>query len=219
MASAFGSFFFGYLLGSIPFGLILTWAAGKGDIRSIGSGNIGATNVLRTGSKKLAALTLLLDAGKGFVAVYAMGAIGNGMDLGIDHWAYDVPILAAGLGAFLGHLFPVWLRFRGGKGVSTALGIFFGLSLWLGLAACVVWLLVAFAFRFSSLAALTATVAAPAIAWYVPSTLPGGLIDAAPRTGFVAAIGVLVWIRHRQNIRRLLGRTEPRIDQHAAPAA
>jgi acyl phosphate:glycerol-3-phosphate acyltransferase len=145
----------GYLVGSIPFGLILTRIAGLGDIRKIGSGNIGATNVLRTGNKGLAALTLLLDGLKGTAAVL----IGN-------HWGPDAAIIA-GAGAFIGHLFPVWLKFKGGKGVATMLGIFFGLYWPLGLFAIAVWLIAAFAFRYSSLSALIAAAASPVFAWFL----------------------------------------------------
>ncbi|RUW92006.1 glycerol-3-phosphate 1-O-acyltransferase, partial [Mesorhizobium sp. M8A.F.Ca.ET.023.01.1.1] len=148
---------FGYLLGSIPFGLLLTRAAGLGDVRKIGSGNIGATNVLRTGNKGLAAATLLLDALKGTAAVLIAG-----------HFAPETAVWA-GLGAFLGHLFPAWLGFKGGKGVATYLGVLIGLAWQVALIFAVVWLVMAFLFRFSSLAALTAAVVVP-IALYVMST-------------------------------------------------
>ena len=143
---------FGYLLGSIPFGLLLTRAAGLGDVRKIGSGNIGATNVLRTGNKGLAAATLLLDALKGTAAVLIAG-----------HFAPETAVWA-GLGAFLGHLFPVWLGFKGGKGVATYLGVLIGLAWQVALIFAVVWLVMAFLFRFSSLAALTAAVVVPGVA-------------------------------------------------------
>src|SRR5512144_361752 len=139
------AFGLGYLLGSIPFGLILTRLAGLGDVRQIGSGNIGATNVLRAGSKKLAAATLVLDALKGTAAVLLAAQWG------------ETPAMLAGLGAFLGHLFPVWLGFRGGKGVATYIGVLLGLYWPAGVAFCVVWLLVAFATRYSSLGALVAS--------------------------------------------------------------
>ncbi len=182
----------GYVLGSIPFGLLLSRLAGYGDIRKIGSGNIGATNVLRTGNKGLAALTLILDAAKGAAAVLIAARVG-GADLA---WY-------AGLGALLGHLFPIWLRFRGGKGVATALGILLATLWWLGLAACALWLAVAAIGRTSSLAALTALAAAPILAY-----LWGGNSNT---TGLVLIISVLVWLRHHANIRRLVAGTEPRI--------
>lgn len=180
----------GYLLGSIPFGLLLTRAAGLGDIRRIGSGNIGATNVLRTGHKGLAAATLLLDAGKGAAAVL----IGR-------HWGPDMAVLA-GCGAMLGHLFPLWLLFKGGKGVATGLGVLLALDWRIGLIACAVWLLVAVLLRYSSLAALAAFAAAPAAAW---------LIATRQLAAVALFLAVLVWLRHHQNIGRLITGREPRI--------
>jgi glycerol-3-phosphate acyltransferase PlsY len=180
----------GYLLGSIPFGLLLTWAAGLGDIRKIGSGNIGATNVLRTGHKGLAAATLLLDGGKGALAVLVS-----------RHWGPDTAILA-GCGAFLGHLYPLWLRFKGGKGVATSLGVLLALDWRIGLIACLTWLLVASLFRYSSLAALSALAAAPIAARFIATR------HLAAIALFIAA---LVWVRHRQNIRRLLCGQETKI--------
>lgn len=180
----------GYLLGSIPFGLILTRAAGLGDIRAIGSGNIGATNVLRTGRKDIAALTLLLDGGKGTVAAL----LGN-------HFGPDVALVAAGA-AFLGHLFPVWLKFKGGKGVATFLGILLGLAWPVGLLACATWLVAALVFRYSSLSALLAALLAPVYAWFL-STQQFAL--------FMAALAIVVFVRHDQNIRRLLRGEEPKI--------
>src|SRR5215213_10321087 len=144
---------FGYLLGSIPFGVILTRFAGLGDVRQIGSGNIGATNVLRTGHKGLAAATLLGDALKGTAAVLVAW-----------NWGPNTAILAA-IGAFLGHLFPVWLGFKGGKGVATFLGCLIGLNLWAALAFAAIWLAVAFTSRYSSLSALVASTATPAVLW------------------------------------------------------
>ncbi|MRX35045.1 glycerol-3-phosphate 1-O-acyltransferase PlsY [Aminobacter sp. MDW-2] len=181
---------FGYALGSIPFGLLLTRAAGLGDVRKIGSGNIGATNVLRTGNKKLAAATLLLDALKGTVAVIIAA-----------RWSHDAA-LAAGLGAFIGHLYPIWLGFKGGKGVATYLGVLFGLSGLGALAFAVTWLLVAFVSRYSSLAALTAAIVVP-IALY--------MIDMPKAAGLLALMSLIVFIRHRANISRLLAGTESRI--------
>ena len=182
---------FGYLLGSIPFGLIITRMAGHGDIRNIGSGNIGTTNVLRTGSKKLAALTLLGDALKGTVAVAL-----------IDHLYGVEPALIAGFGAFLGHLFPVWLKFKGGKGVATYLGILLGIAPLGVVVFAIAWLSVAYLTRFSSLAALVATLLVPVAYFFL------GYPAAALLT---AVLTVLVYIRHHANIRRLLAGTEPKI--------
>ncbi len=181
----------GYLLGSIPFGLLLTRAAGLGDIRQLGSGNIGATNVLRTGRRALAAATLLLDGGKGAAAVLLAGAA-----------AGPDAALLAGFGAVLGHMFPVWLRFRGGKGVATGLGVLIAAAWPVGLAACAVWLAVAATLRMSSAASLGAFAAAPLLGW--------GL--AGPAVALLAlAIAALIYPRHGANIRRLLAGTEPRI--------
>jgi glycerol-3-phosphate acyltransferase PlsY len=181
---------FGYLLGSVPFGLLITRAAGLGDVRNIGSGNIGATNVLRTGNKGLAALTLLLDALKGTAAVLIAGYYGPEL------------ALAAGLGAFLGHLFPVWLGFKGGKGVATYLGVLTGLAWKVALVFAVLWLAVALITRYSSLAALIASVAVPLTLFYL------GRIDYAV---LFAIMTVIVFIKHRANISRLLAGTESRI--------
>jgi glycerol-3-phosphate acyltransferase PlsY len=182
---------FSYLLGSIPFGLLLTRAAGLGDIRSIGSGNIGATNVLRTGKKALAAATLLLDGLKGALAVL----------LG-QHFA-QAPILA-GLAVILGHLFPIWLNFKGGKGVATGLGVFLGGCFPVGLLACAAWLMAALALRFSSAAALTAFAIAPFAALAL-----GHLAFAL----LALLIAMLVTWKHSANIARLRTGTEPRIGQ------
>ena len=182
----------GYLFGAIPFGLLLTHAAGLGDIRAIGSGSIGATNVLRTGRKGLAAATVLLDGGKGVVAVLIGGAIAG--------LAGEV---AGGLAAVFGHLFPVWLRFNGGKGVATGYGVLIAANPLVGLSAGAVWLVVAGVVRISSAAGLAAFAAAPVIAW--------GLDPRPPLVGLALAIAVLVFARHYANIRRLLAGTEPRI--------
>jgi glycerol-3-phosphate acyltransferase PlsY len=193
---------FGYALGSIPFGLLLTRFAGLGDIRSIGSGNIGATNVLRTGRKGLAALTLLLDGAKGTAAV-----------LLASHLAGPDAALMAGHGAVLGHLFPAWLGFRGGKGVATGLGVLLGLDWRIGLCACLVWLAMAAIFRRSSLSSLTAFAAAPILALYLPLLwAPGGeAIGDRQLAVFAAIIAALIWFKHHENIKRLLSGTEPRI--------
>jgi glycerol-3-phosphate acyltransferase PlsY len=190
----------GYLLGSIPFGLLLTRLAGLGDIRSIGSGNIGATNVLRTGRKDLALATLLLDGGKGAVAVLIARPISE-----------DLTVIAGGA-AILGHLFPIWLKFKGGKGVATTLGTLIAANWMVGIDACLVWLAMAVLFRYSSLAALTAVAAAPFIALWLGSV---------PQAWLAAFAAVLVWIRHHENIRRLLKGEEPKIGKkrEAAPSA
>ena len=181
----------GYLIGAIPFGLILTRLAGHGDIRRIGSGNIGATNVLRTGDRRLAAATLALDMGKGALAVAIASPFGA------------AAAIAAASGAVLGHLFPAWLSFKGGKGVATALGVLLALHWPVGALACATWLAVAALFRYSSLAALAALAAAPAYA---------ALLATDRRlVGFAAVLALVVWSRHIENISRLLDRTEPRI--------
>lgn len=204
------SLLLGYLLGSIPFGLILTRAAGLGDIRKVGSGNIGATNVLRTGNKGLAAATLLLDALKGTVAVLLL-------KFTMGHQAG----LWAGFAAFIGHLFPIWLGFKGGKGVATYIGVMLGAAWPLALVFSGVWLVVALVLRYSSLAALIASIATPfaALAGLGDHIIPwrGSLFLLA------LAMTALVFIRHHANIRRLLSGTEPRIGAKTpdenAPAA
>lgn len=189
----------GYLLGSIPFGVLVTRLGGAGDVRQIGSGNIGATNVLRTGRKDLALATLLLDAGKGAVALL------------LARWLLDSELAGciAGGAAFLGHLFPVWLKFRGGKGVATFFGLLLAAHWPLGLMAGAIWLIVAFALRYSSLAALIAAAAAPALSLLpVPASglpVPGAISCLALFTA------VLIYIRHHENIGRLLKGAEPRI--------
>ncbi|MFC3125795.1 glycerol-3-phosphate 1-O-acyltransferase PlsY [Pseudoroseomonas globiformis] len=181
----------GYASGSVPYGLLLTRAAGLGDIRKIGSGNIGATNVLRTGNKKVAGATLLLDALKGAVPVVLL-TFAWGRESGF----------AAGLGSLLGHIFPLWLGFRGGKGVATGAGAILGAAWWLGLACAAVWLVMARVSRISSLSALVACSAAPLIA------LATGDHQLAL---YALALTVLIMARHRDNIRRLLAGEEPRI--------
>jgi len=181
----------GYLLGSIPFGLVLTRAAGLGDIRSIGSGNIGATNVLRTGNKPLALATLIGDAGKGAVAVL----------IARYFWGEDAAMLA-GIFAFLGHCFPLWLGFKGGKGVATFIGTLLALSWPVGLIFCATWLVIAVAQRYSSLAALTAAATAPIFAY---------VVSGATLAATAGLLAVILFIKHAPNIQRLLQGTEPRI--------
>jgi acyl phosphate:glycerol-3-phosphate acyltransferase len=181
----------GYLLGSIPFGLVLTRAAGLGDVRAIGSGNIGATNVLRTGNKKLAAATLALDLLKGTLAV-VLARLASGVDAG----------MVAGCAAFLGHLFPVWLRFKGGKGVATYIGVLLGLVWPAVLIFAGVWVAVAYFSRYSSAGALAATLAVPASLWLMGE----------PRLALLFALLTLItWVKHRGNIKRLVAGTEGRI--------
>jgi len=184
----------GYLLGSIPFGLLLTRAAGLGDIRAIGSGNIGATNVLRTGNKGLAAATLILDALKGYAAVLIAASFG------------PLAAIAAAVGAVLGHMFPVWLRFKGGKGVATTLGVMWGLSWPVGAVTCVAWLVIAAVSRYSSLAALFSIVIGAVVAWL---TLDWRVALA------ITLLMPLVWARHHENIARLLNGTESKIGQRS----
>jgi len=182
----------GYLSGSIPFGLLLTRWAGLGDVRSIGSGNIGATNVLRTGNKTVAALTLIMDAVKATVPV-----------LLFRETAGDAAGLVAGFAALAGHIFPIWLRFKGGKGVATGIGLLFGVAWLLGLAFLLVWLAVAFIFRTSSISALTASALSPVWAY---------LIGRSDLVVPLILLAIIVWITHRANIARILNRTEPKID-------
>jgi glycerol-3-phosphate acyltransferase PlsY len=198
LVPAFGALLFGYLCGSIPFGVLLTRLAGTEDLRFIGSGNIGATNVLRTGRKALAAATLLGDMLKGTTAVLVVLWLSN-RNLA----------LIAGLGAFLGHLFPVWLRFKGGKGVATYIGILLGLAWPIALAFCVVWLAVAAISRYSSLAALVASLATP------PALLATGQFHEAI---LFVILTMILWIKHRDNIVRLVQRTESKIGQTSRSA-
>lgn len=191
------AFLFGYLLGSIPFGLLLTRMAGLGDVRSIGSGNIGATNVLRTGRKDIAAATLLLDAAKGFAAVFIAGAF----------FGPAVAALAA-IGALVGHCYPVWLRFKGGKGVATFLGILFALSWPHALLFAVVWLALAFTLRYSSLSALVACLCVPISAFLFG---PASLLGSTAVGEMTIILVVLIFWKHRDNIKRLLTGQESRI--------
>ena len=191
------SILFGYLCGTIPFGLLLTKWAGLGDVRQIGSGNIGATNVLRTGNKTVAALTLFLDGLKGAVPVLAMS------------WVYGPEAgILAGLAAFFGHLFPLWLGFKGGKGVATNIGVLFGLFWPLGLLFLAVWLAMAFLFRRSSLSALTASLLTPL--WTL-------LFDHGDLLLPTVIMGAAIWITHRANIARLLRGEEPKITLKRSP--
>lgn len=181
----------GYFLGSIPFGLVLTKLAGTQDIRTIGSGNIGATNVLRTGRKGLAAGTLLLDAIKGTIAVIIAGQVGG-----------PIPAMIAGLAAFLGHLFPVWLGFKGGKGVAVYIGIMLGLFWPAAVVFCLAWLACAFISRYSSFSALTASAITPIFLWWAK----------APQLALLATVlTLLLWFMHRENIKRLVSGTEGKI--------
>ena len=193
-----GPFLLGYLLGSIPFGLLLTRAAGLGDIRKVGSGNIGATNVLRTGRKGLAAATLLLDALKGVAAVL------------IAHQVGELAAVGAAAGAVLGHMFPVWLSFKGGKGMATTLGVMWGLSWPVGAIACAAWLLFAAIFRYSSLATLLSIVVAAIAAWFLADHRVATLLT---------LLVPLVWARHHANVSRLLKGTEPKIGQRGETSA
>jgi len=181
----------GYFLGSIPFGLLLTRMAGMDDIRNIGSGNIGATNVLRTGKKGLAASTLILDAAKAAIAVLLARYL----------WG-DIAAMVAGFFAFIGHIFPLWLGFKGGKGVAAMIGAMLALSWPVGLGFCAIWLLTAFIKRQSSLAALIGAASAPVLAWFFVG--PALAITAL-------ALAILLFYRHHENIRRLLNGSEPKI--------
>ena len=193
------AFIVGYLLGAIPFGLIFTRLAGTHDLRSIGSGNIGATNVLRTGRRGLAAATLVCDALKGTAAAI-VGAYLGGPEAAI----------VAAVGAFLGHLFPVWLGFKGGKGVATYIGLLIGLFWPAAIAFCVLWLIVAVVTRYSSASAMIASIAIPLLFWWLGHPALAELF---------ALLTVLMWFMHRENIQRLLAGTEGKIGATVAPAA
>jgi glycerol-3-phosphate acyltransferase PlsY len=199
----------GYLLGSIPFGLIATRLGGAGDIRNVGSGNIGATNVLRTGRRDLAAITLVGDGGKGAVATLAAYFL-----VARNHTA-DTALMAAAMAggaAFVGHIFPVWLKFRGGKGVATFFGCLLAIAWPVGMLAGATWLAMAALFRMSALAALTAAALAPLFAFALHAGYPVIVL--------ATGMAVLIFIRHRENISRLLKGEEPKIGaSKAAPAA
>ena len=195
----------GYLLGSIPFGVIATRLAGLGDIRNVGSGNIGATNVLRTGRRDLAAITLIGDGGKGAAAVGVAALLAHAYAPA----AQPLACALAGGAAFLGHLFPVWLRFKGGKGVATFLGVLLAAAWPVGVLACATWVVTAKVLKISSLSALTAAALAPLYALALGQPWPTVVL--------AALLAVLVFIRHHENIRRLLAGTEPRIGAKKAP--
>ena len=199
IAAHIGVFAYGYLLGSIPFGVILTKLAGTGDVRSIGSGNIGATNVLRTGRKGLAAATLTGDMFKGTVAVLVAAYLDGS----------TLPLIA-GFGAFVGHLFPVWLKFKGGKGVATYIGILIALSWPIAIGFCLLWLATAALTRYSSLAGLIASAATPVALW---------INGQRPTAVLFLVLTVMLWVKHHENISRLLSGTESKIgSKRATPA-
>lgn len=195
MTQYFLCLFGGYLLGSLPFGLILTRLAGMGDLRAIGSGNIGATNVLRTGNKFLALATLLLDGGKGALAVLVAYLV----------FKQDMPLYFAGAGAFLGHLYPIFLKFKGGKGVATFLGTLLAINPQLGLASCLTWFVTTLIFRISSLSALVAAILSPIYGYF--------LFKNSELAIFAGILCIMIFIRHKDNIKRLLSGSEPKIGQ------
>ena len=195
-------FIFGYFLGSIPFGLILTKISGLGDIRKIGSGNIGATNVLRTGNKKIALFTLLLDGGKGAVAIYLITIIlpkvfDNNFNM-VEFYQCTVAISAV-----VGHCFPIWLRFKGGKGVATGFGVILSLNLNIGIVALLIWVLIAKVFKISSMSALIAYFLIPVLMFYYETEFIYFL------SSFI--ISLICFVQHRENIKRLINRSEPKI--------
>ena len=195
-------FVFGYFLGSIPFGLILTKISGLGDIRKIGSGNIGATNVLRTGNKKIALFTLLLDGGKGAVAIYLITIIlpkvfDNNFYM-VEFYQCTVAILAV-----VGHCFPIWLRFKGGKGVATGFGVILSLNLNIGIVALLIWALIAKVFKISSMSALIAYFLIPVLMFYYETEIIYFL------SSFL--ISLVCFVQHKENIKRLINRSEPKI--------
>ncbi|MCK5285027.1 MAG: glycerol-3-phosphate 1-O-acyltransferase PlsY [Alphaproteobacteria bacterium] len=198
----FFTFLIGYFIGSIPFGFLLSKLAGYGDIRKIGSGNIGATNVLRTGNKALAGITLFLDMAKGAVPILLTINLSAPPDPSVPDNFINVFALLFGLGAIIGHCFPVWLKFKGGKGVATTIGVLLASVPYAGLVACITWLIFTFTFRISSLAAL-ASLATALIATF--------FIYGSPPFVIVLIITVLVYFRHKDNIKRLIEGTEPKI--------
>ena len=195
-------FIFGYFLGSIPFGLILTKISGLGDIRKIGSGNIGATNVLRTGNKKIALFTLLLDGGKGAVAIYLITVI---LTKVFDNNFYMLEFYqcTVAISAVVGHCFPIWLRFKGGKGVATGFGVILSLNLNIGIVALLIWVLIAKVFKISSMSALIAYFLMPVLMFYYETEFIYFLSS--------LIISLICYVQHRENIKRLINRSEPKI--------
>ncbi len=199
----FGSIFlFGYFLGSIPFGLILTKTSGLGDIRKIGSGNIGATNVLRTGNKKIALLTLLLDGGKGAIAIYLISLFLQSVFKN-DFNKIELYQCTVAVSAVLGHCFPIWLKFKGGKGVATGFGVILSLNLYIGIVALLLWVFIAKVFKISSMSALIAFLLIPVLMFYYETEYIYFL------SSFI--ISLICFIQHRENIKRLINRNEPKI--------
>ena len=194
--------FFGYLIGSVPFGLILTKMSGLGDIRNIGSGNIGATNVLRTGNKKIAFLTLILDGSKGALALFLLTFIFTNTSI-LSLYNYELIISVVAVSSILGHCFPIWLNFKGGKGVATGFGTILFLNLIVGIIALIIWVLIAKLFKISSMSAL--------ISYFL---IPFLMVFNSAENYFIIAsifISLICWFQHRENIKRLLNRTEPKI--------
>ncbi len=193
-----------YFIGSIPFGLLLTKISGFGDIRKIGSGNIGATNVLRTGNKKLAALTLLLDAGKGAILIIILNYFFpyNPNFSSASKSLFTAIYLLVGLFIIIGHCFPIWLKFKGGKGVATSIGVLLAATPYAGIIACITWILLAAIFKISSLAALIAALVAPLATFFLYGQEPAII---------ATLITLLIWLRHKDNIKRILNGTEPKI--------
>ena len=195
-------FLFGYFLGSIPFGLILTKISGLGDIRKIGSGNIGATNVLRTGNKKIALLTLLLDGSKGAIAIYLITIFLHSFFKN-DFNKIEFYLCTVAVSAVLGHCFPIWLKFRGGKGVATGFGVILSLNLYIGIVALLIWVFIAKVFKISSMSALIAYFLIPVLMFYYETEYIYFL------SSFI--ISLVCFVQHRENIKRLINRSEPKI--------
>lgn len=194
--------FMGYLIGSVPFGLVLTKMSGLGDIRNIGSGNIGATNVLRTGNKKIAFLTLILDGSKGALALFLLTSILTNTSI-LSLYNYELIMSVVAISSILGHCFPIWLNFKGGKGVATGFGTILFLNLIVGIIALIIWVLIAKLFKISSMSAL--------ISYFL---IPFLMIFNSAENYFIIAsifISSICWFQHRENIKRLLNRTEPKI--------
>ena len=194
--------FMGYLIGSVPFGLVLTKMSGLGDIRNIGSGNIGATNVLRTGNKKIAFLTLILDGSKGALALFLLTSILTNTSI-LSLYNYELIMSVVAISSILGHCFPIWLNFKGGKGVATGFGTILFLNLIVGIIALIIWVLIAKLFKISSMSAL--------ISYFL---IPFLMIFNSVENYFIIAsifISLICWFQHRENIKRLLNRTEPKI--------